>query len=1052
MSVRDLPIQMRGYPSQRSEHNSKSPVEIRTLLVDDTETSTETQRLLFGTGIVYNVSYPAESPVELRQTAAYLYYADDLPTVRPRTYLALKRYCRAHPGVTLMSHTIYMRNVYLVMAVTPDGAITGFNLSFDIWRHVSRVSPARGRFFYGGLSGEFLNGETGIRYHEIAAGIGMKREFAFRKGEQRVATCQVIDTSQMVRAITGGKHSLRSAGIAFGCDVRKFGGPEIHDPEHHYSGHDMMGYLSHYIDYNLNDVRATADLFAALMTQFRSHPIQLSASLAFSPASIGKQYTRDMGIHAALCVCKKCLKTKRGGHRISKRDQGLCMSSFYGGRAEVLTRMTDLPCVLCDFTSEYPTSMILLELWDLLTAERIEARDEPAEVQELLDGLTLDALFNPDIIRQLRGFAVLIPDDYLLPVRAPYGEVENAPPGIGINHLTADRELPYSLPDLAACKILTGVAPRITRAVRFYPAGGLQRTLKTINLYSDDKLSFNPRSANLFKFVVEERQAAKQRHKSNREVSGWDRNTDKCLCEACERGRFLKVFGNGIYGIFAEMNRKRHATPVTGFIYGYDNEPCEVKDPEESGEFCFPPFASVITATGRLLLAMLQQSVRELGSEIVFCDTDSACIPATPHGGTEHGINLLTYAQVDVIRERFNSLNPYNRKLVPELLKWEWPEPSDNGYEPIRVVGISAKRYCLYRQDGDDITILKRSEHGLGLYLNPLAASATPRNQDWIPLEDRDSDSDKKPDWISEVWEYIVRTEILRQDVPEPEWFSYPAMTVLPVRTRHVWETLKEFNADQGYYSQIVPFNFHLAVHASAGESREPLRLIAPFTNDSASWLKLTYVDIHTRKQYRITTDVDSEARFDDSRLILVKPYGEIIRRYICHPEDKYDSRSGGKCKPYTRGVLQPCHIIASGYELITKDATSLSSPDEGFAYTGHAIYTSDLSHNAYVMAREWFKVHGYTWLELVRATRLTEREARNFLSMAQSQPRNTALHTAISYASRRAAREISPSFESKTSVATLTRWHREYRAGSIAVSRTSVPGIGILDSDAVLS
>ena len=68
----------------------------------------------------------------------------------------------------------------------------------------------------------------------------------------------------------------------------------------------------------------------------------------------------------------------------------------------------------------------------------------------------------------------------------------------------------------------------------------------------------------------------------------------------------------------------------------------------------------------------------------MFCD-DSMAIIATDTGGElipcpgahqsmpdgTPAATVLSYAEVDTIRERFNDLNPYNRDQVPDVLKLE---------------------------------------------------------------------------------------------------------------------------------------------------------------------------------------------------------------------------------------------------------------------------------------------------------------------------------------------------------------------------------------------
>src|SRR2546422_3135643 len=61
--------------------------------------------------------------------------------------------------------------------------------------------------------------------------------------------------------------------------------------------------------------------------------------------------------------------------------------------------------------------------------------------------------------------------------------------------------------------------------------------------------------------------------------------------------------------------------------------PSRTLAPEDPGEYCFPPFAALTTAAARLMLALLERTVRNRGGTTAFGDTDSAAIVALPRGG-----------------------------------------------------------------------------------------------------------------------------------------------------------------------------------------------------------------------------------------------------------------------------------------------------------------------------------------------------------------------------------------------------------------------------------
>src|SRR5260370_14296084 len=210
MSDRHLPVQFRAYPvSQRIKRKPKPRLPVNQVLFDDTETTTdETQRILFGTGKLQTVRENDDGSLSRFTVREVLYYADDLKAFRPATYRALQEYANTHPAnvsrifptyedqehgqldiepndkIEFISHSEYVENYMLksgYSGVSPEAreyqpaTIAGFNVSFDMWRHVSKVSAARG-WFHGGLSGQFLDGAPWTPYYnEIKNGLVMNR-------------------------------------------------------------------------------------------------------------------------------------------------------------------------------------------------------------------------------------------------------------------------------------------------------------------------------------------------------------------------------------------------------------------------------------------------------------------------------------------------------------------------------------------------------------------------------------------------------------------------------------------------------------------------------------------------------------------------------------------------------------------------------------------------------------------------------------------------------------------------------------------------------------
>jgi hypothetical protein len=88
-----------------------------------------------------------------------------------------------------------------------------------------------------------------------------------------------------------------------------------------------------YIDYNRRDVLATSELAQKLIGEYQKHPISLQITRAYSPASIGISYLRDMGIEPILARQPD----------FSKEYLGYAASAFYLGRTSAHIRKVPIP-------------------------------------------------------------------------------------------------------------------------------------------------------------------------------------------------------------------------------------------------------------------------------------------------------------------------------------------------------------------------------------------------------------------------------------------------------------------------------------------------------------------------------------------------------------------------------------------------------------------------------------------------------------------------------------------------------------------------------------
>jgi len=125
------------------------------------------------------------------------------------------------------------------------------------------------------------------------------------------------------------------------------------------------------------------------------------------------------------------------------------------------------------------------------------------------------------------------PDNDILPIRMEYSKQSK---NIGINYLTSDNGLWYTIQDVIASIIFTGKIPKIIDAVTFIPEG-IQNGLKDVKI-SDIDISAKD---DLIRKVIEERMKVK---KSDRK----DKDQIQLI---------LKIIANATsYGIYIEENQK----------------------------------------------------------------------------------------------------------------------------------------------------------------------------------------------------------------------------------------------------------------------------------------------------------------------------------------------------------------------------------------------------------------------------------------------------------------------------------------------------------------
>ncbi|MGR3290394.1 MAG: hypothetical protein ACU0C9_04270 [Paracoccaceae bacterium] len=256
--------------------------------------------------------------------------------------------------------------------------------------------------------------------------------------------------------------------------------------------------------------------------RYRGHNLNTQTHRILSEASVGKAYLKQMNIKPFLANLPD----------FPRETFGQIACAYYGGRAEVRIRRVPTQVLYCDFKSMYPTVSALMGLWPFVVAQDLSIRDTTGHTQALLDSVCLEDLQTPDMWQKLQTLVRLRPDGDVLPVRAKYNGKTNT---IGLNHITNQQPLWYTLADCFVSKLLTGKVPIIEEAMTFEP-GEVQDGLEPMDPFGNPAYRVDPRTEDVFTSFIDLRDEARARHDPVQQA--------------------IKIIANSTsYGIFIEVNR-----------------------------------------------------------------------------------------------------------------------------------------------------------------------------------------------------------------------------------------------------------------------------------------------------------------------------------------------------------------------------------------------------------------------------------------------------------------------------------------------------------------
>lgn len=827
------------------------------------------------------------------------------PAIKPSELRTLRAWAEPR-GLDVISVEEFRRELLLGWAFDGHATITGLNLPFD---H-SRIAVGSGESRYHMRGGFTLHMSEDpehprVRVKRIGPSASLI-DFAQPRENQAPDSIRdqedglvskrgyFVDLKTLAMALFSRSHSLASLCEFLKTETRK------QETEEH--GDDLT---PEYIEYARTDAQATWECFERLTQIYREHGLSAGPHLIQSEASIGKAYFADMGIKPFFWHQKDEPRERLG------RSQ----STYFGGRAEVHIRRVPVQVAYCDFKSMYPTVLALMGLARFVTAQGYTEKDTTDETRRFLESVTADDMRGRENWRRLLTLVLIQPQDDVLPLRTKYSKDEKRSTfTIGVNRITSDIPLWYTLPDAIASKLFTGRAPKILQAVSFEP-GPPQETLRPMQLFGRQEYTIDPRADvpgvdDLFVRLVNLRDEAKAKGDPIEKAI-------KTLTNAC------------CYGIYAEVLRDDAPKKEPVAVYGPHGQQFELwsKAIEEPGRFFHPVLAPIITGAARLMLALAERRAAEDGVELAFCDTDSIAM-ARPDA--MEPAEFLHRCQRVI--DWFEPLNPY--KKSGSILKMEDQNyrPNTKEHEPLLCYAISAKRYALFNLDKRGRPIIRKvSAHGLGLYMSPYPddkpAKGVPKPS--IPLTELGVRRWQYDRWYAILCAALAGTpdqvQHIHAALKQPAMMRYGATSP----AMHRW--VKALNGEKPYQDCIKPFGF-LSVFTPregaygeradisvvdtirAGRPRKAERVgpIAPMERDPAKAVA-NAVDRHTGRKVQ---------KWE------LKTYAEVLSTYHMSPEDKFENGDRAHVGRTHRRHLHIKQVRLIGKEANRVDPSGAADPE----------------------------------------------------------------------------------------------------------------------------
>ena len=869
----ELPIALRAYvtknepittispPMQKRPARKKLEPSQWTLIFDTETTIDASQKLRFGTYQVRKGDI---------KTHKGIFYDD---TVLSEDEINTLKECALAHNLNILTVQEFIKKIFFGVGYKYRARIVGFNLPFDISRlaidHAEARTTKHNKLMQGGFTFKLIDNDFYPRvqikhmsarnsFIQFTSPKGQRTSKSNRKKKRYQPPRRgfFIDVKTLAAALTSQSHTLDSLAKSLRVDALK----KLTDD------HGKTLTID-YIEYAVGDTETTWQCYKKLQKLYDLHGLELTHSHNIhSEASLGKAYLRDMGIQP----------WQKMQSDFPNDLTGIIISTYFGGRSEVHIRKKSTQILYCDFLSMYPTVCTLMGLWQFVTAQGMNWHDSTKEIKAFFDNFKISDLQNPDTWKSLTTLVKIKPDSDVFPVRAKYGG--DAQYTIGLNYLTSDENLWFTLADCISSQILIGKTPKIIEAISFTPSVP-QDNLKPVCIAGNQDYTLNPYEGDFFRRVIDLRSTVKDKIKT---ATPYEKDSFE------NQQLALKILANATsYGIFVELNVEEEKQKQKLICHGYNGipTPLEKNKFEKAGTFFHPLLATLITGAARLMLATTERLTVDAGLDWAFCDTDSMAI-AKPDDMTQDDF----YKRAISVQEWFTPLNPYSKNKSP-LLKIEdynYSPDDRSKLQPLYCHAVSSKRYALYNLDENNKPVLKKvSSHGLGHLIAPY------QNPNIQNLEDAQP-------WQQDLWFEIITSSLENRhpDYQSLKGFNTPAVSRYGATKPILERWFNIYNADKDYNDRVRPFNFLLCMQSET--HLKTVKPVAPFSKDLSQAVKQCF-------------DRDTGDKVNKSNL---KTYVDAVAQYHLHPETKFLNGDY-----IDIGTTQRRHIKVASIQNIGKEA-----------------------------------------------------------------------------------------------------------------------------------